>query len=133
MGGVSTLVIELSDSEVAELAQCEEAIDRGIRTFIEVGNALTRVRSGRLYRADHFTFEDYCRDRWGLRRKRAYDLIGAAKVVAELSPMGDNPAPANERQARELARVEPAQRAAVWSETVRATNGHPSLLEASEL
>lgn len=59
------------------------------------------VRDRRLYRATFGTFEGYCRERWGLSRKRSYDLMGAAETVKALSPIGDSPVPANEAQARQ--------------------------------
>jgi len=84
------------------LARCERVISEGIQTFVDVGSALARIRDDALYRATHGSFEAYCRERWSLSRKRAYDLMGASQIVRELSPMGDIPMPANERQAREL-------------------------------
>jgi len=54
----------------------------------------------RLYRQSHPTFEAYCRERWGMSRPRAYEVMGAAEAVCNLSAMADIPLPANERQAR---------------------------------
>lgn len=97
----------LVDAETGEIVEtlegCEAIIERGLGVFIDVGNALIAIRDGRLYRREHDTFEAYCQARWNLSRKRAYDLTGAAEVVAALSPMGDIPLPRNERQARALA------------------------------
>jgi hypothetical protein len=88
------------------LAELEAIIERGMRTFIEVGNALLEIRNRRLYREQGFkTFEDYCRERWNMSRTYAYRQIDAAKVVQNLSPIGD--IPLTEAQARELARVSP--------------------------
>lgn len=119
MSGLMTM------SEAAELAEAEEVIERGIQTFTEVGNALLKIRDGRLYRADFGTFEDYCRERWGFSRPRAYQLIEAADVVSTIVDTG-LPAPANEGQARELSRVPEPERAEVWRETVERTNGKPT-------
>jgi len=55
------------------------------------------------------TFEVYCEQRWKLSRSRAYDLMAASGTVEALSPFGDTPAPANERQARALAGLDPDQ------------------------
>lgn len=112
-------------SEAAELAEAEQVIERGIKTFTEVGNALLKIRDGRLYRAEFGTFEDYCRERWGFRRQRANELITAALVVDEISSTG-TPAPSNEAQAVALARVPEPERAEVWRETVERTNGKPT-------
>jgi len=82
------------------LAELETRIERGLQTFIEVGEALAEIRDQRLYRESHATFEAYCRERWGWSRQHAYRQIKAAQMVGTLSPMGDKPA--NERQARAL-------------------------------
>jgi hypothetical protein len=91
----------LSAGEQVDLTALEEIVDKGIKTFIEVGRALAEIRDRRLYRDSHSTFEEYCHDRWLLSRTRAYQLIDAAGVVDVMSTMVDTP-PASERQAREL-------------------------------
>lgn len=101
----------LSEVESSTLARYERVISDGLQTFVAVGTALTRIRDNALYRATHDTFEAYCRERWSLSRKRAYDLMGASQVVRELSPIGDTPIPANEAQAREILNL-PAETAA---------------------
>lgn len=82
--------------ELDRLGHLESIIDRGIATFMEVGQALAEIRDTRLYRATHGTFESYCRDRFGFSRAHGYRLIRAA-TLAEMSPVGDIQ---NERQAR---------------------------------
>lgn len=100
----------------ADLEQCEQVIARGLATFVEVGQALARIRDARLYRETHDTFEDYCQERWQMTRKRAYDLIAAEQVTTALSPNGDTPS--NEAQARELAplRDEPERMTEAWQQ-----------------
>lgn len=94
------------------LAEAEAIIERGLGTFMDVGNALARVRDERLYRGTHGNFEDYCRARWAMSRKRAYDLMSAAETVEALSPIGDI-LPTTESQARELTGLPPAVAAEV--------------------
>lgn len=115
----------LTVAEATALAENERVIERGIQTFTEVGNALLRIRDGRLYRAEFSTFEDYCRERWGFSDSRARQLIGAAQTVTTVTVDG-LPAPTSERQARELARVPEPERAEVWRETVERTGGRPT-------
>lgn len=101
----------------AALAECERVIERGLKTFFEVGHALARIREERLYREAHTTFEDYCRDRWEFDASRARQLIRAAKTVTVVT-VGGQPAPISERVARELRRA--GDRASeVWAETVK--------------
>ena len=90
----------MSDVAAARLAECEKVIERGLATFVQVGEALLEIRDGVLYRETHSTFEDYCRERWGMDRTYAHRHIEAAKIT-ELLPIGNNPA--TESVARELA------------------------------
>jgi hypothetical protein len=91
---------ELELAERERLAQLEEVVERGLQTFIEVGQALREIRDSRLYRQTHTTFGEYLVERWSFSKPHATRLIQAAQVVAAV-PMGTAP-PANERQAREL-------------------------------
>jgi hypothetical protein len=93
-------VSELAVSASARLAELEAVVERGLATFVEVGAALLEIRDTRLYRDTHTTFEDYCRERWSMRRESADRLIRSAKVVELVNPSGL--IPANEAQAREL-------------------------------
>lgn len=94
--------IDYATGEVLpSLAECEATIERSVRSYIEAGEALRTIRDGRLYRETHGTFEDYCRERWGWTRDRAYQLICGAEASRQLSALG-SPTPANEAQAREL-------------------------------
>ncbi len=101
----------------AALAECERVIERGLKTFIEVGHALARIREERLYRETHTTFEDYCRGRWEFDASRARQLISAAKTVTVVT-VGGQPAPISERVARELRRAGD-KASEVWAETVK--------------
>lgn len=98
--------------EAEELARCETVIARGLKTFIEVGEALTTIRDSRLYRQSHPTFDAYCKERWGWTAGRARQLIGAAETATNVAIAGGT-APATESQARELAGLTPAQAAIV--------------------
>lgn len=97
------------------LAECERVIERGLKTFIDVGVALVTVRDGKLYRASYPTFEAYCQNRWSISRTRAYELISASEVTRQLSAIADTPQPANEGQARALGGLEPQQAAEVMT------------------
>ncbi len=91
----------LTEAESTEFSKLETVIERGFATFAEVGQALVEIREARLYRAAFPTFDDYCRERWGMSSRHANRSIEAAEVTAALGPMG--PILKNERQARELA------------------------------
>ncbi len=116
----------LTISEQGQLSELEVIIDKGLNTFYEVGKALSLIREGRLYRASHATFEEYCEKRWEMSRAYAYRTIGAADVVESLSPIGDIPLPRNEAQARPLTSLEPEQRQEAWQKAVEESSGHPT-------
>ena len=82
---------------------------------------LGTIRDGRLYRADHATFEEYCRERWGFARgfarNYANKVIAAAEVVGNLGTTVPT-LPANERQARPLASLPAEAQPEVWREAV---------------
>ena len=58
----------LTPIESDRLALEESTIDRGLKTFVAVGNALAAIRDKRLYRQTHGTFEAYCEQRWNLAK-----------------------------------------------------------------
>lgn len=105
-------------------------VEGGFTQFIQVGDALLKIRDRRLYRVSHQTFEHYCRGRWGMSKVHASRLIDAADVVADLVPMGTKnpdggvenadpaPLPTSERVVRELKKAEPQERAETWKEAV---------------
>lgn len=71
--------------EVRTLADLEAVIERGVQTFVEVGEALREISERRLYREQGFsTFEEYCRKRWGWQRRHGYELMQAAEVVSNV-------------------------------------------------
>lgn len=116
--------LPLAESESQTLARCEAIITRGIATFIEVGEALSTIQQGKLYREHYTTFEAYCFDTWGIGRARAYQLIGASKVAAELSTVVDKP-PQNEREAREIAKSAPEDRPKVLDRATEIAGDSP--------
>jgi phage N-6-adenine-methyltransferase len=105
----------LQASEQTALENYEADIAHGLKTFITVGNALAAIRDGRLYRAEHGTFEAYCDQRWQIRRQRAYALIDAATTVREMSEISDTPIIV-ESHAAALARLPVEEREAAWSD-----------------
>ncbi|MGD0898126.1 MAG: DUF5131 family protein [Thermoguttaceae bacterium] len=114
--------------EQSLLEECEATIETNLKGFYDVGVALKRIRDQRLYRvAGHKTFEAYCQARWDFGRVRAHQLIDAAEVLENVNNCEQItlPPPANEGQARELAKLEPEQQVEVWKKVVdRAPDGN---------
>jgi hypothetical protein len=76
----------LSKLERRKFAACERTIKEGLKPFLAVGRALLCIRDGRLYRERYVTFDEYCEQRWNLRKTRAYQLMDAAQPTFRTSP-----------------------------------------------
>ncbi len=113
------LAHQLTAVEVSELLDLEITIKRNIKAFYEVGNALLHIRDKKLYREGYDTFEEYCREKWGMEKSRTYQLMDSAKVVGNLKETSTTvELPTTERQARPLASLAPAEQREVWQEAV---------------
>ncbi len=112
---------DLTNKEISQLERCEAVIERGQKTFYEVGMALKTIRDARLYRDTHKTFEEYCRERWGFERAQAYRFIESSSVIANLSPTGDKPK--SEREARPLTSLKPSEQVEAWERAVETAPG----------
>ena len=111
----TSLNAQLDATEKARLDELETVIERGLQTFYEVGKALEEIREQKLYRETHKTFENYCRDRWGMARPTAYRFINAAQVMENLSPIGDI-LPRKENQVRPLTQLSPELQIKIWQQ-----------------
>jgi hypothetical protein len=115
-------VVVAGDQDVADaLAQHEATIERGLQSFIDVGEALAAIRDGRLYRDTHRSFDAYLADRWPDLGKRNYanKIIRAAQVAAELGTAVPTAAPVSEWQVRPLlALKDPDERLNAWQGAV---------------
>jgi hypothetical protein len=99
-----------AESQALEIA--ERVISEGLATFVEVGRALTEVRAARLYRERYETFEQYCRQRWGMSKTHANRLVASVVVSKNLKGVGEPPL--SEAQVRPLAGLSKADQRAVW-------------------
>ena len=110
----------LNQDERTELDHCETVISMGLSTFIKVGEALSTIWARRLYREDYSTFDDYCRDKWGIASSRARQLMGASETVQDIKSVttGNTFLPTNERQARPMAGLTPTEKGLIWEKSV---------------
>ena len=125
----------LSDEERKLFEEHQQFITAHFETFAEVGERLADIRDRKLYREDFKTFEEFCRTRWKITRRRANQLIQGAEVIHQLLaktgtvvPENDSetgtiipqtPLPATERQTRELAKAPPDQRPGIMREATQ--------------
>lgn len=115
-GGVVE-VVTLTPAEKHDLRKQEEIIEKGIDTFLDVGNALLTIREHKLYRVEFTTFEEYCRARWKFSKTHANRLIGAASVAADLGEQ--KILPKVEWQLRPLLGLPAAKRRKVWEKVLQ--------------
>lgn len=117
----------LSPVERTRLKDLESVIRENFLAYVAVGNALLEIRENKLYRTEEGrTWEGYCREIWDMGYKYADKLVSASKVIENLTPIGVKAdgsvdwelLPANESQARELARLEPDAQRQVWQQLI---------------
>lgn len=96
------------------LVHLETIIETERRCFYKIGKALKEVRDERLYRQLLFdSFEIYLKQRWDMSRSHGYRLIKAARIIDNLSPIGDK-LPENEAQLRPLIHLSPSDQCKIW-------------------
>jgi len=114
----------LTPEQQNEFRKCEAVIEKKWQTFVELGQALARIRDGRLYRDQYASFEAYCRQRWAYGRHYANHLIAAAEVVAHLVTIVTT-APHHESQVRPLLGLTKDQAVTAWQAAVESAKGGP--------
>ena len=142
----STLIpLEAEQVEILEQLTHEEQRDRyrlelGVeQAFIQAGKALAQLRSRRLYRSTHMTFEAYCQDRFGFTRRHSDYLIAGAAVVENLqetrtsrsqNDLNENLRtihsqilPTKLEQIKPLANLKPDDQRQVWDKAVETAGG----------
>src|SRR5207302_4850300 len=109
----------IDKTDYKKLLELEKTIEKGLRTFTDVGNALLQIRDGELYQPQYSSFEEYCRERWDLEHSRVYQLMDSAQVVENLkTSTSGGSLPMSERQARPLALLPLEQQAEAWNKAV---------------
>jgi hypothetical protein len=123
----------ISVDESKRLIALEETIKQGLDTFVEVGEALLEIRDSRLYRIEHSTFENYCREKWGMTHDFARKLIRGSEVVNNLKTNTIVLVPASESQARPLTKLPPEDQPKAWQKAVEIAGGEqPTAKQVSQ-
>ncbi len=108
------------------LQEQEGIVERGLASFVEVGNALRRIRDEEFYREAGFDgFVEYLESKpWGIGANAAYKQIQAAEVAAICTTVQ------TESQARELAplmrKATPQVVKRIYAEIIEETGGKPT-------
>ena len=122
--------ISLTVSEANRLTELETTIEKGLQTFVEVGNALLEIRDSRLYRRTHSTFEQYVKERFKMTDRRARQLMDSAEVIENLNTGTTVPFPSSESVTGPLTELPPEEQKETWKEAVEtAPNGKPPTAE----
>lgn len=120
--------LALTDEEGQLLYECEQTIEREMSALytagLRVGAALSEVNARRLWRGQNGSFEQYCASRWGLKVRRAYELMEAAGVVANLGDIS-HAAPIRESHVAPLAKLPPELQREAYRKALAASNGKP--------
>lgn len=113
----------LQPAEREKLELLEGVIERGRKTFLEVGGALLEINEERLYRETHASFEAYLDERWdGMGRGRAYEFMRASRTAAAIAESSEVQ-PRSEGQLRPLTRLEAEQQPQAWARAVELAGG----------
>ena len=110
-------VIVSSKVEKAEFERLHNIISKGVKAFVEAGEALKQMHDGKLWKAGGFdTWEDYCRSVAGMSRAHAHRLMQASECVNRLKETKEfSVFPISESQVRPLLRLpDPDLRIAAW-------------------
>lgn len=86
----------------SRLDDYEQRIERGLRSYVELGMAIDELRASREYLKVASSFAKYCKRRWNWTEQHAWHLILAARVANIVSkPFGLEP-PVCQAHARAL-------------------------------
>lgn len=121
----TTTLTPLTIAEQGELIELELIISRGMRTTLETGRALRKIRDKRLYKSRHTSFEAYCLAAWKFTDARANQLIAASYVADDLQKDTTRVVPQNEKQLRPLVELSESDRREAWEAAVETAGGQP--------
>lgn len=119
----------LTAAEAKRLAECEAIVEKSKKEFMKGWEALMCISEEGLYRATHSTFEQYCREKWGITARYANRLMLADAVMENIKSeqlVSSEPAavPENEAQARPLAVLTPPQQIEAAKIVAKKTGKH---------
>ncbi len=116
------------------LAELEQRIECG---FVEMGMALAEIQKDKLYLpkngGKYRSFDEYCVERWGWKRRHAYEIIAGAEAAENVRNCA-HIAPVSEGQARPLTRLKkPEQQREAWGKTVERSEAEEKPITAARV
>jgi len=125
----------LTFDEQQKLVQCERSLRGHTESFHQAGLALKVINTEKLY-LGFGTFDDYCRQKWGMSPKHAYRLIKSYEVLdvlqKEFGSTSTTPLPTSESHVRPLTTLEIDKVVGKWKQVVKEANGKPITAEVVE-
>lgn len=119
---------ELTVTQQRRLKVLEQEIATGAA---DIYRSLRAIHDEKLYRGQHGTFEDYCRERWQMSARHAQNLLKHGQILRVMEASADPKIGTivpkiKEAHTREVADLPPEQAAAIVTETVESTGGKPT-------
>lgn len=109
------------EADAERLESLEQVIEKHLHAFYEVGCALREIKEEKLYRVLGYSrFEDYCIDRWDIRKSHAQRLESASIVIDNLktSPNWGNFLPVSESHVRPLTILSLEEQRQAWAKVI---------------
>lgn len=98
----------------------QAALKINTEIVLTIGTALDQIRDGKLYKAEHRTFEAYVEEKFSMTRARAYHLMSAARVIKELQThFKETELPKNESVVRPLMKFKEQQLIDIWQAVLK--------------
>jgi hypothetical protein len=118
--------VNFTPEEKADFKRFNKIVEKGVKAFWEVGEALGEIKEAKLWKAGGYkSWDEYVRAVGGMSRGHAHRLLEATEFVNFLktSPRGDV-LPAMEAQVRPILSLpDNEQRAEAWSTAIKASEG----------
>ena len=111
--------------QISRFNELEQIIEKGLRTFIDVGRCFVEIKESGLYKEKYKTFADYCDQRWGFSLNYAEKLMRTVRTEEVLKKSTRVPEilPANEAESRALDTLTEDEKREVWSKSVETAPG----------
>ena len=95
---------KLSPQEKTRLDELEKDVDDNLDAFTNLVEALINIKTEKLYRETHTSFDVYMREKWGFTSVHANRLIraGETKAILEMEPVGSVSIPKSESACRPM-------------------------------
>lgn len=107
--------IQMETLAKTRLESLEQQVKQGFKGFVQAATAMREIKESKIYKNEYGTWENYLKVRWGYsdgwwrKLQRSYSVVKNLENVTT-----GNVLPSSERQARELAPLEPEQQVEVW-------------------